>query len=383
MLVVQIAICAVLVTASMVAVRGLARSLFGKFGFEPRNAMLMEMDLNTAGYHGAEVPAMQKRIIDAVKTIPGVESAGLVDGAPLTMEYKQANVFNVDATDLRPANAAANVVVLKVSPEYFHSAGSSLLAGRDFTWNDDENAPRVAVINPVFARKLFGSANKAIGAYFKTAEGTRVQVVGVVEDGKYTSLTEDPQPAMFLPAQQSPSSITCVVVRANGDPQQLAAALRSKLHDLDAGLPSLLRTWNDAMEIVLFPSRAATVSLGILGMMGAMLSLTGIFGVAAYSISKRKRELGIRIALGAQRKEVLQAALGRALKLLAIGSAAGLFLGILASRVLASIVYQATPRDPLVLAGVVLAMLLLGLFATWIPAQRALSIDPLILLREE
>jgi ABC-type antimicrobial peptide transport system permease subunit len=117
--------------------------------------------------------------------------------------------------------------------------------------------------------------------------------------------------------------------------------------------------------------------------MGAMLSITGIFGMASYSVSKRMRELGIRIALGAKRKEVLQAALGRPLKLLAYGSAAGLILGILASRVLAFIVYQATSRDPLVLAGVVLAMLFLGLMATWIPAQQALSVDPSILLREE
>ena len=117
--------------------------------------------------------------------------------------------------------------------------------------------------------------------------------------------------------------------------------------------------------------------------MGAMLSITGIFGMAAYSVSRRLREFGIRMALGARRKEVLEAALGRALKLLAFGSAAGLLLGILASRVLASIVYQATPRDPVVMAGVVLVMLLLGLLATWIPAQRVLSVDPLILLRED
>jgi len=125
------------------------------------------------------------------------------------------------------------------------------------------------------------------------------------------------------------------------------------------------------------------VALGVLGVMGAMLSITGIFGMAAYSVSKRRRELGIRVALGAQPAEVLQAALGRAFKLLAFGSAAGLLLGILASRVLAYIVYQATPHDPLVLAGVVLAMMLLGLLATWIPARRALSVDPVILLREE
>jgi ABC-type antimicrobial peptide transport system permease subunit len=117
--------------------------------------------------------------------------------------------------------------------------------------------------------------------------------------------------------------------------------------------------------------------------MGGMLSITGIFGIAAYSVSKRLRELGIRVALGAQRREVLQAALGRAFKLLTIGSAAGLLLGLVASRVLALIVYQATPRDPVVLAGVVLAMALMGLLATWIPARRALSVDPMILLREE
>jgi ABC-type antimicrobial peptide transport system permease subunit len=159
--------------------------------------------------------------------------------------------------------------------------------------------------------------------------------------------------------------------------------LRTKLRDLDAGLPSFIQTWNEEMNGALFGSRMATAALGILGVMGAMLSITGIFGTAAYSVTKRLKELGIRMALGAQRNEVLQAALGRAVKLLAIGSAAGLLLGILASRVLAFIVYQATPRDPLVLAGVVLAMSLLGLLATWIPAQRALSIDPMTLLREE
>jgi ABC-type antimicrobial peptide transport system permease subunit len=188
---------------------------------------------------------------------------------------------------------------------------------------------------------------------------------------------------MFLSSLQSPSSAAYLVVRSPLDPQELAAEMRSKLRELDSGLPVTMATWNTMLDVVLFPSRVATVSLGVLGMMGAMLSITGIFGMAAYSVSKRLRELGIRIALGAQRKEVLQAALGRACKLLAFGSAAGLLLGILASRVLAFIVYQATPRDPLVLAGVVLAMLLLGLLATWIPARRALSVDPLIMLREE
>jgi ABC-type antimicrobial peptide transport system permease subunit len=252
-----------------------------------------------------------------------------------------------------------------------------------FSWHDDNNAPPVAVVNREFAGKIFGAATKAVGRYYKMQDGTRVQVVGVVEDGKYLSLTEDQQPAMFLPSLQSPSSSSYLVVRSTRDPQQLAAAMRGKLRELDAGLPVDTQSWNGLLEVVLFPSRVATVSLGVLGMMGAMLSITGVFGMAAYSVSRRLRELGIRLALGAQRKEVLQAALGRAFKLLAFGSAAGLLLGILASRVLAFIVYQATPRDPLVLAGVVLAMLLLGLLATWIPARLALSLNPVTLLREE
>jgi ABC-type antimicrobial peptide transport system permease subunit len=159
--------------------------------------------------------------------------------------------------------------------------------------------------------------------------------------------------------------------------------MRSKLRELDRGLPVDIESWTTLLQTVLFPAQMATMALGVMGMLGAMLAITGIFGMAAYSVSKRLRELGIRMALGAQRRQVLRAALGRPLRLLAFGSATGLLLGLLATRVLAYIVYQATPRDPLVLAGVVVAMGLLGLIATWIPAQRALSVDPMMLLREE
>src|SRR3984885_6821199 len=188
---------------------------------------------------------------------------------------------------------------------------------------------------------------------------------------------------MFLSMLQSPSTWTWMIARADHNAQDLAPVLERTLRSLDEGLPLTINSWDKELGTALLPARAASIALGLLGGLGAMLSITGIFGMAAYSVSKRLRELGIRVALGAQRKEVLMAALGRAFKLLAFGSAAGLLLGILASRVLAFIVYQATPRDPLVLAGVVVSMALLGLLAAWIPARRALSIDPVILLREE
>jgi predicted permease len=381
LLVVQIAICAVLVTSSMVAVRGLVRSMHSKLGIEPQAAILAEPDM--AGYKGEAVTAMRKRMIDALAAIPGVKSVGIVDIPPLTYDSDETSVFTDKDTDLRPVNAAARSYVYKISPEYFDAAGTTLLSGRTFTWHDDAKAPNVAVVNEAFARKIFGSVEKAMGGYYKQRDGIRVQVVGIVEDGKYFNLAEDITLAMFRPILQEESDNGWLVVRSQIDPQELAPVVRSRLRELDAGLFPYVQPWPSAMDAVFLPSRIATISLGVLGVMGAMLSITGIFGMAAYAVSKRMRELGIRMALGAQRNDVLKAALGRAFKLLAWGSAAGLLLGILASRVLAFLVYQANPRDPLVLTGVVLAMALLGLVATWIPAQRALSIDPLRLLRDE
>jgi len=379
----QIAICALLVTSSLVAVRGMARSLHSNFGFQPQNAILVDTALTMAGYTGDAVPPMQKKMIEALKTIPGVTDVGSIDQAPLTEGGNTSTFFSDNTADLRPSNAAAEGYLYNISPGYLEAAGTTLLAGRSFLWQDDKTAPRVAIVNRKFADELFGSVTGAVGRDFKLREGTRVQVAGVVEDGKYFGLAEDPQTAVFLPLLQSPANVTCMVVRSAADPQAVTASIESTLHGLDPGLPIFVQTWNKSLEGALFPARVAAMSLGVLGLMGAVLSITGVFGLAAYSVSRRRRELGIRMALGAQRKQVLEAALGRAFKLLAFGSSMGLILGILASRVLAYIVFQATPRDPVVLAGVVAAMMSLGLLATWIPAQRALSIDPSKLLRED
>src|SRR6185437_1822926 len=150
---------------------------------------------------------------------------------------------------------------------------------------------------------------------------------------------------------------------------------------IDPSLPLVIRPWNAELDWALFTARIATIALGILGLLGAMLAVTGIFGMASYVVSKRLRELGIRVALGASQRQILHTSLGRAFRLLAIGSIAGVILGVLSARVLSFIVYQATPRDPLVLLGVTATMLMLGMLASWIPARRALAVDPLVLLR--
>jgi predicted permease len=383
LLVVQIALCAVLVTSSLVAVRGLVRSLHSNFGFQPQNTIVVSTDLNMAGYHGDQVPVMQRRMLDAAASIPGVASVGLVDYLPLGLGWNENPIFSSSTTDLRQSNSIAEATTYSVSPGYFQASGTTLLAGRTFNWRDDKNMPKVAIVNREFAREVFGSVAQAVGGYFKTDEAVRIQVAGVVEDGKYKTLTEDQRPAYFVPFLQSPATATWLVVRGKDDARNLTIPLHDALRGLDAGLPLTLMTWQKQLDSALFAARIATVSLGVLGLLGAMLAITGIFGMASYSVSKRLRELGIRVALGAQRKEVLQAALGRTFRLLATGAVVGLLLGMAATRVLSLIVYQASPRDPAVLGGVVLTMLVLGLLAGCIPARRALAIDPVILLRED
>jgi predicted permease len=383
LLVLQIAICGVLVTSSLVAVRGLVRSLHSDYGFLPQNAMIIQADLQMAGYAEDHSAEMQRRMLEAVAAIPGVTAAGYVNQIPLGLGGGDSTVFSDTTTDYRPTNMVADAMGYNISPGYLAAARTRLIAGRDITFDDSSKAPTVALVNRQFAVKVFGSVNKAIGGHFKFWGGNRAQVVGVVEDGKYRTLTEDQQPAMFFSFQQHQESATWLVVRSNRSSEEMAPALDHTLHGLDSSLPLTIRSWPDEMDSALFAARVATVALGVLGLLGAVLAITGVFGMASYAVSKRMRELGIRVALGAGRQEVLRAALGRALRLLAFGSLAGVLLGLMATRVLSYIVYQATPKDPFVLFGVTATMLLLGLLASWIPARRALAVDPLILLREE
>jgi macrolide transport system ATP-binding/permease protein len=378
----QITICAVLVTASLIAVRGLARTLHGHFGIHPENVMDASTDLVMAHYTADQQPIMQKKMLDAVAKLPGA-TVGIADTLPLGMQTNISNVFAETTTDLRASNAAAQIEKFHVSPGYFAAAGTAFLAGRDLTWHDDPTAPKVAIVNKEFARKVFGSVEKAVGSHFKNRDGARIEVAGVVEDGKYQNYAEAPIPVVFFPILQWPQSATSLVVRMEGDPQQVTKQIRDALRSVDAGLPMVIEPWTKELDTALFPARVAAVSLGVLGALGAMLSVTGIFGMAAYSVSKRLREFGIRMALGAQKTEVLKAAMSRTFWLLTIGSTVGMALGIGAGRVLAFLVYQATPWDPVVLGGVLGTMLCVGLLAGWIPARRALGVDPLILLREE
>jgi FtsX-like permease family protein/MacB-like protein len=271
--------------------------------------------------------------------------------------------------------------VYQMSPGYLEAAGTRLLAGRDVSWHDTTKTPYVAIVNQTSARRMWGEM-PAIGQRF-IVMGNLTEVVGVAEDGKYHDLEESPQPAVYVPLTQSELSETVLVVRSPRPLSEMAAALQRTLGGIDPNVPVSVHSWTGDLDGELFPARAATVALGVMGLLAAMLAVTGIFGMAAYSVSRRMKELGIRMALGARKTQVMNAAVGRPMVVLAVGSAVGLLSGVFATKLLGQIVYQANPRDPVVVGGAVLTMVLLGIAASAIPARRALSVDPSKLMREE
>jgi predicted permease len=359
------------------------RSLHAPFGFEPKGVTLAMTDLHMGGYKDDGAVEVQKRMIGEVAQIPGVESVGTINETPLGTGGSSTRVYRQGTSDFRPSNSPFSTKYYAMSPGYLAAAGTYLLVGRDFTSQDDDKAPKVAIVNAEFARSMFGDVRSAIGQRFQTGEKESYEVVGVVENGKYDSLTEGSWAAMFFPFEQDADSDTTLVVRSRMAEAELAPKIGRVLAGIDPSLPFGIHSWEDDLALVLFPARVATACLGVMGLLAAMLAVTGMFGLAMYSVSKRMREFGIRVAVGALPRHVMRSAFGRTLILLLAGSAVGLVLGAFASRLLGQIVYQATPRDPVVFAGVTVTMMLLGLVATWIPARRALEIDPAGLLREE
>ena len=261
------------------------------------------------------------------------------------------------------------------------AAGTRLLSGRDVSWHDTAQTPYVAVVNATFARKMWGDT-PAIGQRFIVLGHLR-EVVGVIEDGKYNEIAESPLPAFYLPLSQNEQANTTFVVRSQRAQNEMAAALERTLSGFEPDASITVQSWPDAMGVRYSRPGRPPVSLGVMGLLAAMLAVTGIFGMAAYNVSRRMKELGIRVALGARTKHVMSAAVGRPIVLLGVGSLAGLLLGVFASRLLGQIVYQANPRDPVVVVGAVLTMALLGIAASAIPALRALAVDPSKLMREE
>lgn len=379
----QIALCCVTVTAAFVSLRGLHRSLTMELGFNPNNVVRTEFDLSQASYTGDAADHFQRQLLEKVSALPGVEAAGYADVTPLSMEQVTLAIFPEESSDFRHSQAAFHAYHYKVSPGYLAASGTPLLAGRDVNFSDTSKTPLVAVVNQEFARELFHS-EQAVGRYFKNEAGVSAQVVGIMGDGKHFTLSEDQEPAAFFPISQDASNNTTLIVRTQRDTGDMVTAIRDAIRDLDRAVPILESgTWTSQMGLSFFPAQVATVALGVFGAFGLLLSIAGTFGLASYTVSKRLRELSIRVALGAQAKQILSTALGRMLVLLGSGAVVGMVLGVAASRLLSAIVFQASAQDPFVLAAVVGTMLLTGLLSVAGPVRRVLHVDPAKLLREQ
>jgi predicted permease len=384
----QVVLCCVTVTAAFVSLRGLSKTLTMDMGFNPKHAVVAKFVLSQAGYSTEAADHFQRQLQERVSQVPGVEAAGYAQSTPLSQDTDTADVFPQQASDLRASNRVFGSYVYHVSPGYFAAAATPLLSGRDVSFTDTAKTPAVAVVNREFARRLFHSED-VVGRYFKNGSGQPIQIVGMVADGKYLTLSENQKAAAFFPISQGGTTKTSLVVRirpgsSDEATNDMAATIRKVIRDLDPAIPIRESSaWNNQLGLTFFVSQVATVALGLFGAFGLLLSITGTFGLASYTVSKRLRELSIRVALGAQAKQILSAALGRMLILLASGSIVGMLLGVAASRVLSAIVYQASAQDPFVLAAVALTVLITGSLSVAGPVRRALHIDPAILLREQ
>ena len=384
LVVVQVAVCFVLVSGCLLSLRGLQQALRLRLGFEPQHVSVAAFELGLAGYSEERGRAFQQRALQAVEQLPGVESAAYSNSLPLSIDQSHTGVFPADAPNLRPSDRIG-VAFYEVSPGFFATLGTRLMTGRDFNWHDDPRSPQVAIVNVAFGKRVLHTENPVGGRFRHGAvNGDLVEVIGVVEDGKYGSLTETAEPVVFWPILQRYNTTTTLEVKSSEAPTEMVGEIRRAIAALDPELPFYgVGSLTQMLGFAFFPSHAAAVALSAFGLLALMLAATGIYGLVAYAVSRRVREIGIRMALGARPAQVLRLVLGKMMALLAVGSALGLGLALVAGQVLASIVYEASPRDPVVLAGVAGLMCFLGLFASWLPARRALGIEPKTALHYE
>jgi len=384
LLAVQVGLSVVLVSGCVLSLHGLQQALHMRLGFEPQHVAVASFELGLAGYSQERGRAFQRRVWEAVRQLPGVESAAYSSSLPLSIDQSRTRVFPADRADLRPSDRI-DVTFYEVSPGYFATVGSKMLAGRDFSWHDDAHSPPVAIVNVAFGKRVLHSENP-VGGHFRheTVNGDLVEVVGVVEDGRYRSLTESQEPVVFWPILQHYDTTTTIEVKSSLPETQMLGEIRRAMAALDPELPLYgAGSLRDMLGFVFFPARAGAVALSAFGALAIMLAATGIYGLVAYAVSRRVHEIGIRVALGARPGEVLRLVLGKITVLVAVGSAFGLLLALAAGQALASIVYGGSPRDPLVLAGVLGLMAFLSIFSSWLPARRALRIEPTSALRCE
>ncbi|HZM87434.1 MAG TPA: ABC transporter permease [Blastocatellia bacterium] len=380
----QVSLSLLLLICAGLVLRGLQRAQLLNPGFVPHHAIEMSFDLSLQGYDGPRSKEFKRNLLERVRSVPGVEYAGLSNFVPLSMNINNNSIFAEGAPQERGANIPS-AMTSRASPGLVAALGVDLLEGRDFTEWENENRQREAVINETFARR-FWPGQSAIGKRFSFdgAAGPWIDVVGVMRDGKYFSLGEDPTPFVYVSLRPESGSFLTMIVRTASEPQSVIGALRSEFQQLDANLPVYsVRTLTEHMALPLFPARVAAMLLGSFGLLALMLAAIGIFGVMSYAVSQRTREIGIRMALGASAGAILQLVVGQGLKLIVIGMGIGLAAAFAGTRLMSALLYGVSATDSITFAGIGLLLILVALLACYLPARRATKVDPMVALRYE
>jgi predicted permease len=393
LVVVQVALSLLLLIGAGLFARSLGKLKSLDAGLNQENVLLVSTDPKMIGYQGRQIGDLYRRMLERIKAIPDVRFASLSrNHGLLSGSWTKSSVYvqgragrsgdNADSPD-----GTGIPFQCEVGPEYFDAVGMTILRGRGLTAQDDENAPRVAVINETFARYYFGGENP-IGRRFGGDPETsgQIEIVGVVKDAKYSSLREPALRTFYTPHFQDPSrwSATTFHIRTAADPTGVIAAVRQAAREIDSNLPLYnIKTLATQVDESLVQERLIGAVSSFFGLLALLLAAIGLYGIMAYAVNQRTHEIGIRMALGAQRGAVLRMVLRQGMKLVIIGAGLGLAASFAATRIIANHLFGVTATDPVTFVGAPLLLLAVALLACFMPARRATKVDPLVALRCE
>jgi predicted permease len=385
----QVAVCVVVLIAGGLFVRTMQRVARADLGLRTDQLLLASLDLDLQGYDQARQKQFHQRLLDRLKGLPGVRSASLAAYVPFSYDFGIAQIASEEkAGDKNNFATAHNNYI---SPDYLTTIGVSLLSGRAFTPLDNETAPKVAIINAFMAERLWPGPNAlqdALGKRFKWGtDGDYWQVVGVTRNAKYVMIGEEPRLFFYTPLAQQHRSPVTLSLWADVAPSTLAPAVRETLRQMDANLPIYnVRTMEEHLNdsaFAMMPLRYGAVLAGVQGLLGLLLAAMGIYGVVSYVVSQRTREIGVRMALGARRADILMIVVRDGLRLTLIGLAIGLLVAWGFNAILSKILYGLAPAAAPVFAAVVILISGVALLACYLPARRAAKVDPMHALRCE
>lgn len=380
LVVAQMALSIVLLISAGLFLANLRNATAIDKGLVAENMLIAELDPALQGYTRARTEEFYRRLTDRLEANPAVRSVAMTDQVPLGLGSSDSGV---EIPGYTPAeNEGMSILYSRVTPGYFSTMGIPVIRGREFTAQDDSSAVRAMVVNQRFVDR-FWSGQDAVGRTFRRG-GRDYTVIGVVPTGKYRRLGEDPEAFMWMTQAQSWESGMALMIRTNSDPEAFTGVLRSEVAALDPNLPlSSVRTMDKHLGISLLPARLTGAALGVFGILGLLLASVGMYGVMAYSVSQRTREIGIRMAVGAAARDVIRLVMRQGLALVLIGTVIGLGGAFAASRLLAGVLYGDNSLDLTTFTLVPLVLIGVAALATFAPARRAATVDPAITLRAD